>query len=360
MCIFVKQFGKLPEPVRALEKAVVQKEKIEILPNREDCAQPGENCIWTKENCCQVPGHRCYLMSQFIGFCNATCTPGKDVSKCDQLPASIHLAPVVYTPGTSMFCFSVFTFNTGSTKRNWELDLLRTQFRSGASIFGCGSWDVYSDVEVRLSPGPPIRFYTKKVLDFEGEFHKFWRENGNGWVNTPMFYMIWKRMRTDGRWQHKDWTVKVACDAVFLPQRLVGHLATQVVTEHGIYFENCKDVDSDFFGGSLEVYSNKAFAVFLANLEDCKLNLCWKGGCGWKWGPWGEDLFAQRCMDRFHVEKIQDFGLTTDGACPADRPKDQRMNKKWKPDCANTLTPAMHPFKKPSDYFNCLGAIMKS
>lgn len=236
---------------------------------------------------------------------------------------------------------------------------MRTQLHIGASIFGCGSWDVYSDVEVMLSPGPPIRLSTKRVLDVEGEFHILRRQNGNGWVNTPFFYMIWKRIRTDGRWQHKDWTVKVDPDAVFLPQRLVGHLATQGVTEHGIYFENCKNVDSGFFG-SLEVYSNKAFAVLLANLEDCKLNLCWKGGCGWKWGPWGEDLFAQRCMERHHVEKIEDFRLTTDGACPADRPKDQRVNKKWKPNCANTLTPAMHPFKNPRAYFRCLDAIMKS
>lgn len=337
----------------------MQKETIEIMPNRKDCAKPEDNCLWSKEKCCQVTGHRCYLKSPLVGFCNATCTPGNDGANCGQLPESIHVAPVVYKPGTSMFCFSVYTHNTGSEKKNWELDLLRTQLHIGASIFGCGSWDVYSDVEVMLSPGPPIRLSTKRVLDVEGEFHILRRQNGNGWVNTPFFYMIWKRIRTDGRWQHKDWTVKVDPDAVFLPQRLVGHLATQGVTEHGIYFENCKNVDSGFFG-SLEVYSNKAFAVLLANLEDCKLNLCWKGGCGWKWGPWGEDLFAQRCMDRHHVEKIEDFRLTTDGACPADRPKDQRVNKKWKPNCANTLTPAMHPFKNPRAYFGCLGAIMKS
>jgi hypothetical protein len=269
------------------------------------------------------------------------------------------MAPVVETPGASLFCFSVYTFNVGTTKKNWELDLLRTQLQVGASIFGCGAWDVYSDVKEMLSPGPPLRLDTKKVDDVEGEFHILKRKHNQGWVNTPFFYQIWKRIRSDGRWQHRDWTVKVDPDAVFLPQRLVSHLAKQGVTEHGIYLENCKRVDSGFFG-SLEVFSNKAFSIFLDNLEDCKLTLCWKGGCGWKYGPWGEDLFAQRCMDKHHVEKVQDFDLTNDGACAVNRPRNQRWNKKWKPNCADTHQPAMHPFKKPDDYFKCLGDVMKT
>jgi len=266
------------------------------------------------------------------------------------------MEPVVYKPGTTMFCFSVYTHDTGLTKKNWELDLLRTQFHFGASIFGCGSWDVFSDAEVMIAPGPPL-LNTKKVDDVEGEFHILRRKDTNGWINTPLFYQIWQLIRKEGKSQLADWTVKVDPDAVFLPQRLVDHLQPKGVTGNGLYYENCKSVDSGFFG-NLEVFSNKAFAVFLDNLEDCKLNLCWKGGCGWKWGPWGEDLFAQRCMDRHKVDKVQDFDLTTDGACPGDRPVGQKQNKKWRPDCASTLTPAMHPFKDPTLYFGCLGTIM--
>lgn len=112
-----KQFGKLREPVLSAEKAVMQKETIEIVPNREDCAKPEDNCLWSKEKCCQVTGHRCYLKSPLVGFCNATCTPGNDGANCGQLPESVHVAPVVYKPGTSMFCFSVYTHNTGSEKK---------------------------------------------------------------------------------------------------------------------------------------------------------------------------------------------------------------------------------------------------
>merc|ERR1739844_537769 len=72
-----------------------------------------------------------------------------------------------------------------------------------------------------------------------------------------------------------------------------------------------------------------------------------------KYGPMGEDLFAQACLDKVGVRRIEAFDITTDGACPADRPVDQQKNKKWKPTCAWTATPAMHPFKKVADWIKC-------
>merc|ERR1712007_284797 len=67
----------------------------------------------------------------------------------------------------------------------------------------------------------------------------------------------------------------------------------------------------------------------------------------------GEDLFAQVCMDKHGVKKVENFEISTDGACPGDRPKDQQKNKKWIPPCAGTVTPSIHPFKKPADWKKC-------
>merc|ERR1712004_192988 len=72
-----------------------------------------------------------------------------------------------------------------------------------------------------------------------------------------------------------------------------------------------------------------------------------------KYGPMGEDLFAQVCMDKHGVKKVENFEISTDGACPGDRPKDQQKNKKWIPPCAGTVTPSIHPFKKPADWKKC-------
>jgi len=333
-------------------------QEMEVTPAREACANGGEDCFYSK--CCVVSGFKCYQKNYWYHGCKQNCSTA-DGWTCNRPDGPDGLAgwtkkKVVYQPGTSLYCFSAYAHDTGSTKKSYELDLLRTQLRVGASIFGCANWDVFSDEDVWLTPGPN-GIHTKKVED-NGEFHILRRPKVGTWINTPLFTEVWKRIRDENRWEIADWTVKVDADAVFLPQRLVDHLSDMGVTEHGVYLENCPKVDSGFFG-NLEVLSNKAVAILTTHIETCYNTLYWKGGHGWKYGPWGEDLFIQRCMDRYGVEKVEDFHLTTDGACPGDRPEGQKKNKYWKPNCAETPTAALHPFKKPEEYFACLGTIMK-
>merc|ERR1712218_157720 len=124
----------------------------------------------------------------------------------------------------------------------------------------------------------------------------------------------------------------------------------------GVYMENCKFVDWGYFG-NLEVFSKQAFATLVNNLDTCYNSLPWKVGVhDGKYGPMGEDLFAQKCMDKFGVRRVEAFDITTDGACPADRPIDQKTNKKWKPNCAWVSTPSMHPFKKLDEWVQCHAA----
>merc|ERR1712204_126779 len=102
------------------------------------------------------------------------------------------------------------------------------------------------------------------------------------------------------------------------------------------------------------VLSKSAMNTFLTNMEDCKHTLKWDGQ-----PMWGEDMFLQRCMDLHGVDKVSDFALTTDCICEAFRPEGEKKNKKWTPDCAVTQTPAMHPFKTPKVYFDCLKATQR-
>merc|ERR1712232_988952 len=79
-----------------------------------------------------------------------------------------------------------------------------------------------------------------------------------------------------------------------------------------------------------------------------------KGG---KYGPMGEDLFAEKCMEKHGVAKVEAFDISIDGACPADRPDNLRKYKKWHGNCKDVVSAAsIHPFKKPEDYFDCLEA----
>merc|ERR1712014_379838 len=130
--------------------------------------------------------------------------------------------------------------------------------------------------------------------------------------------------------------VKADPDTVFLPERLRARLSAQPVASTGIYIEHCKEVSFGFFG-SLEVISKIGAKILFENVEKCYTSeLPWKTDqIATKYGWYGEDLFAQRCMD-LHGEK------------------------KWVPEpvrCSHRDTSvAFKPLKSPKDHFACLSA----
>merc|ERR1711963_1044591 len=160
--------------------------------------------------------------------------------------------------------------------------------------------------------------------DVKNDFHFAKRKEMKTWINTGMFVQIWTAIRDAGHYRNHNWVIKADADAVFFPSKLLAVLHGAAVPAEGVYMDNC--------------YTS----------------LPWKVGVhGGKHGPMGEDLFAQKCMDLLGVAKQENFGLTTDGACEADRPVGQEKNKKYIPDCAGVSTPSIHPFKKPQAYAEC-------
>merc|ERR1711994_1029694 len=144
--------------------------------------------------------------------------------------------------------------------------------------------------------------------------------------------------------QSVEWVMKVDADAVFIPNRLRPWLSGQLVPDSGIYLENCKFVEYGYFG-NLEVFSKAAFLTLLASIDECKASpeINWKLGVHeGKYGPMGEDLFAQTCLDMKGVRRVEAFDITTDGAC------------------AETATAAMHPFKKKDEWFQCWEATVNA
>merc|ERR1712014_2714 len=213
-------------------------------------------------------------------------------------------------PGLKFFCFSWYMADTGSTKKSYDLELLSRSYGLGASIFGCPAWAVYSDVEAVLGNGAK----TAQVFDVDADFHLFKRKKEGTWVNAMMFYQAWLNMREQQLTAGSDWVIKVDADSVFLPARL------------------------------------------LTNLETCKATLAWKGDDpDWKFGPWGEDMFMQRCMDKFGVAKQSDFTMDADGMCKKNHPTFRKgSDGGYTPYCKNSKQIVFHPFRKPADYFKCL------
>jgi hypothetical protein len=334
--------GKAPALARKLSDIIVQ-------PPPEECAKVGDNCVTQK--CCKITGYTCFEVHSGYAKCMKACTPGVDGTCLSQaVTASASKSDVTYS-ATNLFCWAFYMKDTGTTKPMYDLELLRTNLFLGTSIFGCEAYRVYSDVNTWLSPG---KVETVMVEDTEGNFHTQKRKVTGTWINANMHIAAWKKIKEENMWSSKDWTVKVDADTVFLPNRLPQKLGQVEVTSNGIYLENCKYVKFGFFGNT-EVISRQGAATFIANMDDCKQSLKYMDSEE-DYGnePWGEDLFAQRCMDLHGVDRVSAWDITTDGMCMAYRPEGEKKNRKWKPDCAVTNTPAMHPFMKPKDYFDCL------
>jgi len=312
---------------------------------RDLCSGTKENCMNTK--CCKNSGYHCFTKTPTMAQCMKTCTKGE----CRPLGMPIVVEPA--KAARSLYCFSVVTMNQGTTKPIDEKGLVTGQLAKKVSIFDCDAYDVFSDQKVDLGGG----FSTKMVTDADGEFHFAKRKTTGSWINTGMFIQVWKMIGAEKKYAPYDWVVKVDADAVFVADRLRDRIQWIPRTLGGTIIQNCKYVKYGFFG-NLEVFSHMAFEILLSNLETCRSTVAWKKGIeNGKYGPMGEDLFAEICLMKNGVDKVEAFDLTSDGACPANRPKDQKKNKKWVPDCKR-ITPAMHPFKKPAAYMKCLEETM--
>merc|ERR1712187_133393 len=191
------------------------------------------NCVTQK--CCKITGYTCYEIHSGYAKCMKTCSQGVDGTCITQAVTSSADKSTVTYSATNLYCFTFYTKDTGSTKPNYELELLRTSLFLGAGIFGCESYRVFSDVATWLSPG---KVDTVMVEDSENNFHMGKRKDTGTWINANMYIAAWKKIKEENMWSSKDWTVKADAE----------------VTPKGIYLENCKFVKFGFFG-NLEVIS---------------------------------------------------------------------------------------------------------
>ena len=125
-------------------------------------------------------------------------------------------------------------------------------------------------------------------------------------------------------------TFKVDADAVFKPEKLISRIHLMPIPQKGGFLVNCEKVKYGFFG-NLEVFDKTAFSILAANIDSCSKTTVsnWKVGIDkGKYGPMGEDLFAEMCMKKNGVTAIEAFDLSKDGCCEAKRPGNEKKNKK--------------------------------
>jgi len=332
---------------------VAEKFMIESEPKMQNCASVTDNCMTNK--CCQTSGMKCWRISDKTAKCSKFCPGGI----CWVEKPWYAFKPGYMTRDNSIFCYTVHQVKkgTGITGEK-DLAILSAQLKNNVGLFACNDWEVFSDEPAALSPTINTR-----VLPKNEEYGKFFRKDKPlKYINTPLYYEAWKLLKADGRWSAMSWVVKVDAATVFLPDNLRAILANKPDDSTGVYFQNCQGVLEGYFG-NLEVASAEGFKRFLEQMDTSYATGCWRKTTeeckkGWKYGTWGEDLFMQRTMDDAEVSKISDFGLTTSGTCPGDRPKASKDDSKYVPPCkAGETKAAVHPFRNVSAWFTCLGTI---
>merc|ERR1712150_50643 len=245
-----------------------------------------------------------------------------------------------------------------------ELEIVKTAQKMKTSVFACDGWNVFSDKTLALNPGSTIKVeYTKVHYGNGTAVH---RPNTKIFVNTLLFVNVWKHIKKQTTWTSFSWVVKVDPPTVFIPARLRTLLSHQMVTPKGVYLENCNYVRMSMHG-SLEVISKDAFGTFLDNIDDCLETLPWKSGDHAHWRYYGEDKFLQFCMDKHGVDRVPSrqmvetvpksqglYGLHLTISCPGHRTKFEGLVKKWHPNCTRSATAAMHAFRTPKAWLECL------
>ena len=101
-------------------------------PNWQITAKEADLCATIKEDCaakgcCKTTGYKCILGAK-ITF---------DTKE-----------------STSTYCFTVYTKDTSSTKKSYELELLKMQYAKKDSLFACNAYAVYGDVAEDLGGFP--------------------------------------------------------------------------------------------------------------------------------------------------------------------------------------------------------------
>jgi len=295
------------------------------------CSWEGTDCSQT--HCCRRQGYSCWEKNQYWASCSATCdtlvqfsTDGKTWS-CANKGGSAPLPAIVPAPkgagmGTSLFCFTVVTPQgvvPPGVEAGYETKIIDSIRAKKLGIFQCEAQAVFQGAQAPAGDWKSI-------------------------ANTDIFIKTWKQVQADGQYRQHDWTVKVDTDAVFFPFRLKYHL-DQLSAPAGtaLYVKN---IDFKFgFMGSLEVLSQKAVDVYLADVDTCVAHLGNNGG---------EDAFTMGCLDSLGVAHMRDNSLLNDKYMSG-----QAFHLFDVDPCQNAGNVAFHPYKHVNAWMGCYNVAQK-
>jgi len=239
------------------------------------------------------------------------------------------------TGDPSLYCWSLLQ------PHSYEEKLVQTQFELDTSVFACDAYMLYSNMSYEVVPGVLTSVVNSTLTC---EFHEI------AW-NTRIFIAAWAAVIGDGVYASFDWTIKVDCDSIFLPSRLLPLLRDHA----GVgYLNNCR------YGlhGPIEVLSLQAVASLAADYalsengdEPVRCMAAMPEAVDGR-AQWGEDMFLDKCLSEvLGVDSAIDSRLMCEAHC--DCP-----NWYW---CMNgTDRVIFHPFKRSDLFRQCIANTLES
>jgi hypothetical protein len=190
---------------------------------------------------------------------------------------------------------------------NEEENILKAQVRTdgGAGIFSCDQYDVFAaDGRGYLGDGPEGAVWTEHFTNAIVT-----RSVDNTAGNTELFRNVWAAVKTVGRWNYTDWTIKADPDAVIFADRLREHLLAH---SNGapVFIENCMSSSlvqqgGHMMFGSLEAISHAGIAKYFSDgTWRCNKNY-----------QYGEDRWLGLCLQELGVQSVQDGRILGDKLC---------------------------------------------
>lgn len=291
----------------------------------ETCA--GEYSSDCRESqCCSKVGNKCYEKNKDWAACSPGCVAGHRPGDKGGNWSCKELGPRRHKPWgkPSIFCFSVV-----QPPPNYEAGLISSQLDSGYGIFACDAFELFSTEKFTLGDGPDgpvetVTFVPAPVVES--------KDHTAG--NAELFMHVWDAVKSVGKYQACDWTVKVDPDAVLLPERLRWHLEPH--TGETGYVVNCAKPfmpEGPMMFGALEAFTRSGLDAYFNGVGSCTGNMPWKA--------YGEDLFMGKCLEFLGVSRINDWKIYSDGVCRGV-------------DCTDPDAAAFHPKKDPESWHACL------
>lgn len=285
------------------------------------CSWAGSDCSKTRQ-CCQQ-GYQCMQKDQYWSACTqveqgpwtADGTPAKTLPKPDGWQGTnlggwrsefqVYGVDPKDAAKTTLFCFMAILMGSAEEK------LVDVAWNRKSGIFGCEDSRIYHAGSSNFST---------------------WSTGQSTLVNTGVFVKIWQEVRTEGKYQHQDWTVKADADCIFFPARLRSHLqALNAPAYTPLYIKNTLPrYTNGGFLGAIEVFSKTAVEAFVDNSAACAKHMGLKSG---------EDGYLKDCLDALGVGFMTDELMMHPSGLASE--------------CQVKEFASYHPFKSSSNWTTC-------